>query len=65
MDDNVSDDGDGTTVDNLYDDGDDIDDDCDGATGDEADDDRDLAKLSSPSMRRRLRRIVIVLLPSS
>jgi hypothetical protein len=54
MDDNVSDDGDGTTGDDLDDDGDDIDDDCDGTTGDEVDDDGDLAKLSSPSMRRGL-----------
>ena len=42
------------TGDDLEDDGDDIDDDCDGATGDEVDDDGNLAKQSSPSMRRRL-----------
>ena len=55
MDDNVSNDGDGTTGDDLEDDGDNIDDNCDGATGDKVDDDGDLAKLSSPLMRRRLR----------
>jgi hypothetical protein len=72
MDDNVSNDGNGTTGDDLDDDGDDIDDDCDGATGDEVHYDGDLAKLSSPSMRRRLHRrrdsvsalVVVALLPS-
>ena len=42
------------TGDDLEDDGDDIDDDCNGATGDEVDDDGNLAKPTSPSMRRRL-----------
>jgi hypothetical protein len=56
MDDNVSNNGDGTTGDDLDDDGYGINDNCNGATGDEVNDNGDLAKLSSPSMRRSLHR---------
>jgi hypothetical protein len=49
-DDNVSNDGDGTTGNDLDYDGDDIDDDCDGATGNEVNDDGSVnAQASSPS----------------
>ena len=55
-DDNVIDNGDGMTGNDLDDDGDDIDDDCEGVTGNEVDDNGDLAKVLLLSMHRPLRR---------
>ena len=56
MDNNVSNDGDGMTGNDLDDDGYGIDDNCNGAMGDEVNDNGNLAKLSSPLMRRSLHR---------